>query len=475
MRKLGTRGWPAPLSLLAAAGEGAFAVVEECEYSRGEGGRSRRVAVKRLRAETLSSPGDMAAFVREVAVLRKLRHPSIVEYVGVGCSDPSRPESTLFLVQVCAWSGLRGHKGDGTVLLLLLVLLAAQEYLGGGTLKSLVSRQMRQPHASVYSNADALRWSTQLAQALAYLHEARPKVRPGRRRRRRAGGGADWTWALELRPLALLPLPLPLLQVIHRDLKMDNVLLTEGDVQDKAVKLADCGLVALHPHLAPQGTLTPAGSEPAPPTTADMNTPLTPDPPKLKIRDRSVWSGRCEGQWGGARRMADIAGAEAWEVVVRRMSFLSHSSSRERGGAAPALRTCALKATHSVTGQTGSLMYMSPEMFRREPYTEAVDVFSFAVVVWAFMRPLDCPALRRYELFHRYLMVHAISLEGSEAEVEAYAHRVSRGFRPPIAERLGPELSSLLAQCWAQDPAARPPMTQVGCRAGGAGQAAPDL
>ncbi|GFH29521.1 dual specificity protein kinase shkE [Haematococcus lacustris] len=106
-----------------------------------------------------------------------------------------------------------------------------------------------------------------------------------------------------------------------------------------------------------------------------------------------------------------------------------------------------LKVSHCLSGQTGTLMYMSPEMFKEEPYTEAVDVFSFAVVM--------------YELFHRYLMLHAISLEGTDEEVEAYAERVSNGFRPPIAPHLGPEFQSLLQQCWAQDPATRPRMDQV--------------
>jgi hypothetical protein len=48
------------------------------------------------------------------------------------------------------------------------------------------------------------------------------------------------------------------------------------------------------------------------------------------------------------------------------------------------------------------------------PYTQ-VDVFSFGIIL--------------YELLSRYLTICAISINGTEAEVEAYAARVASGFR----------------------------------------------
>ncbi len=68
--------------------------------------------------------------------------------------------------------------------------------MGGGTLKKLVSTQMSEPHRRVYTNADALRWAVQLADALAYLHQANPIV-------------------------------------IHRDLKLENILLTGGAITER--------------------------------------------------------------------------------------------------------------------------------------------------------------------------------------------------------------------------------------------------
>lgn len=51
-----------------------------------------------------------------------------------------------------------------------------QEFAAGGSLKDLVMAQMQKPFQKLYSDADALRWSLQLAEALRYLHNAQPTV-----------------------------------------------------------------------------------------------------------------------------------------------------------------------------------------------------------------------------------------------------------------------------------------------------------
>lgn len=68
-----------------------------------------------------------------------------------------------------------------------------------------------------------------------------------------------------------------------------------------------------------------------------------------------------------------------------------------------------------MSGKTGSFMYMAPEMFNNEAYTEKVDVFSFGICM--------------YELIHKYMMVFAVSVVGTEDEIEQYAERVAGGFR----------------------------------------------
>lgn len=70
----------------------------------------------------------------------------------------------------------------------------------------LVMKQMTCMHQELYTDDDALRWSSQVAGALAYLHSSRP-------------------------------------QVIHRDLKLENVLLK--GTKDKADRCAQTAKLAV--------------------------------------------------------------------------------------------------------------------------------------------------------------------------------------------------------------------------------------
>lgn len=49
--------------------------------------------------------------------------------------------------------------------------------MDGGNLRDVVARAMQAPHArGTYRYSDAARWATQVASALAYLHDSRPTV-----------------------------------------------------------------------------------------------------------------------------------------------------------------------------------------------------------------------------------------------------------------------------------------------------------
>jgi serine/threonine protein kinase len=114
--------------------------------------------------------------------------------VGIGSQNVSTPEarrSTMFL---------------------------ASELMEGGTLKALVMKEMLGAgvSGSLYTLRDAVQWCCQIAEGLAYLHSVQPIV-------------------------------------VHRDLKLDNVLLTaaqafknggQPDRSSQIAKLADFGLVA---------------------------------------------------------------------------------------------------------------------------------------------------------------------------------------------------------------------------------------
>eukprot|EP00798_Chlamydomonas_sp_ICE-L_P019443 gene19443-26102_t len=70
---------------------------------------------------------------------------------------------------------------------------------------------------------------------------------------------------------------------------------------------------------------------------------------------------------------------------------------------------------YNLTGDTGSVFYMAPEVRLREPYNEKADVFSFAI-------------------------------------------RICQGWRPPRVDKIPNEVWDLIEACWAHNPGARPDM-----------------
>lgn len=63
------------LKLVRQLGAGAFATVALYEYTpAGGSGATRLVAVKQMRTELLDDPAEVKTFVKEVELLRKLRH-----------------------------------------------------------------------------------------------------------------------------------------------------------------------------------------------------------------------------------------------------------------------------------------------------------------------------------------------------------------------------------------------------------------
>jgi serine/threonine protein kinase len=96
------------------------------------------------------------------------------------------------------------------------VRLQAQECCDGGSLRRLIERAATSTGRRLYLYADALRWCTQTAEALQYLHEANP-------------------------------------QVVHRDLKAENIMLASAGRASDA-KLMDFGLAKLRCALLPLAT-----------------------------------------------------------------------------------------------------------------------------------------------------------------------------------------------------------------------------
>jgi len=102
---------------------------------------------------------------------------------------------------------------------------------------------------------------------------------------------------------------------------------------------------------------------------------------------------------------------------------------------------------YQLTGNTGSLMYMAPEVFRLEPYNEKTDVFSFAVNFW--------------ELFNCSLMIARITNMGTQEEIYQYACGISNGIRPIIPASWPPRIATLVSSCWDPYPHLRPSFRDI--------------
>jgi serine/threonine protein kinase len=102
-----------------------------------------------------------------------------------------------------------------------------------------------------------------------------------------------------------------------------------------------------------------------------------------------------------------------------------------------------MKATDSyeMTGFTGSLRYMAPEVALSQPYTEKADVYSFGIVLWQMARD-------------------RIPFKGLNKE-EFMQTVVHDGDRPKLDSSWPSSFSSLLCACWNRDPLKRPSFDMV--------------
>jgi len=96
---------------------------------------------------------------------------------------------------------------------------------------------------------------------------------------------------------------------------------------------------------------------------------------------------------------------------------------------------------YEMSGETGSLRYMSPEVAESKPYNHKSDVYSFSIILWELMackKPYD--GLNRDSFYEQ--VVHG-------------------GGRPPIHRKWPKELSNLMVDCWSVDIESRPTFEQI--------------
>lgn len=96
---------------------------------------------------------------------------------------------------------------------------------------------------------------------------------------------------------------------------------------------------------------------------------------------------------------------------------------------------------YSMSGETGSLRYMAPEVAEALPYNHKADVYSFGVILWELNAGKKPFAGLNRELF--------------------YERVVHGGERPPLSKKWPEELCSIITACWDTEVENRPAFHEI--------------
>lgn len=96
---------------------------------------------------------------------------------------------------------------------------------------------------------------------------------------------------------------------------------------------------------------------------------------------------------------------------------------------------------YSMSGETGSLRYMAPEVAEGLPYNHKADVYSFGIILW--------------EMNAGKKPYHGLNRE------QFYEVVIHGGDRPPLNKKWPQKLCSLIQDCWDTDLDKRPSFSEV--------------
>lgn len=110
------------------------------------------------------------------------------------------------------------------------------------------------------------------------------------------------------------------------------------------------------------------------------------------------------------------------------------------------LSTCIRRQSSSgegyqLTGRTGSLRFMAPEVAQSRPYSEKVDVYSFGMLVWQMAKDRVFKQGMKWADFMKDVVID--------------------GERPKVEKAWPTAFSCLLEACWDADPAIRPSFDRI--------------
>ena len=91
---------------------------------------------------------------------------------------------------------------------------------------------------------------------------------------------------------------------------------------------------------------------------------------------------------------------------------------------------------YEMTGNTGSLRYMAPEVSSQEPYTEKCDVYSYGIMLWQMAR--DRVPFAGYN------------------KADFIGAVVDQNVRPKLDKSWPPLFCNLLTRCWDRESNKRP-------------------
>ncbi|RGB40386.1 kinase-like domain-containing protein, partial [Rhizophagus diaphanus] len=101
----------------------------------------------------------------------------------------------------------------------------------------------------------------------------------------------------------------------------------------------------------------------------------------------------------------------------------------------------ATDATNDYNKIYGTIPYMAPEIFQRQKYTKATDIYSYGMIMWEFMTG-------RRPCWDRNHDVDLII-------------NICDGLRPPIVTNAPDGYIELMKECWHSDPEKKPTATDI--------------